>query len=796
VKKYNIHILFFIGLVFTSPVFSQLLTNTGQNPQQLVQNVLLGPGVTVSNIMYNGSPSAIGSFTANNTNLGIAEGIVMTTGTVINNGNGPQGPNNQAGCGMDNNMGGSTLLSSIIGGSPTFNAAILEFDFIPFSDTVRFQYVFGSDEYPEFAPPNNSGYNDVFGFFISGPGITGIQNIARLPTNGSIVSINNVNSITNSQFYTHNGDGNSAPYNNNPFYIQYDGYTKVLEAVSKVQCGQTYHLIIAIADVGDGQWDSGMFLEANSLRSQTPIDISYTVSRQLYNNPDWMAEGCVSATVTLTRQNNLSQSLTLPITTSGTATNGVDYTGVPNAVTFAPGQATVSFTLNALFDNIPEGIETVDLTFNLSDPCGNVTPYNINLFISDISELQVTINNPQVACPGQDIVLNATVSGGFNPYTYLWNTGATTPTINVSPTQSGFYSIIVRDDCLTTEAYDTVLVQVPQYLPLSIDLTDDITEICPFVPHVLTANVTGGSGIYTYNWRVKNNNLVIGTTNSLTVNPSSTTTYYIFVSDNCGSTAVDSVVYRITSPPLIVTVNLPIEICPGDSAFVYASASGGYGNYQFLWTHNGSTNTGTWVKPNQTRFYEVMVSDDCGTFSISGYAQVVVVRPIADFSIASQTLMEDLPISFQNTSQNAVTYQWLFSDGGSSAQIHATHTFDTAGIYYITLIAKDAKGCRDTITKQIVIKEEFYIYIPNTFIPDDDRFNNFFLGSFIGVAWIKMEVFNRWGESIYYTEDQNFRWDGKHKGKKVPDGTYIWKLIYKPNREIEQVMTGHINVLR
>lgn len=792
--KYLKHIILFFGLVCSFPFFAQLTTGTGQNPLELVQGVLLGPGVTVSNIMYNGSPSAIGSFSAVNTNLGIEQGIVMTTGTVINNGFGPQGPNNQAGCGMDNNFGGSTILSNIIGGAPTYNASILEFDFIPFSDTVRFKYVFGSDEYPEFAPPNNSGYNDVFGFFISGPGITGLQNIARLPTNGSIVSINNVNSITNSQFYTHNGDGNTAPYNNNPNFIQYDGFTKVLEAVSRVQCGQTYHLVIAIADVGDGQWDSGIFLEANSLRSQTPIDITYNLSKTFFSNPNWMAEGCVSSTVTLTRQSNLQQSLTVPIQISGTATNGVDYTGVPASIAFNPGQSTVSFTLEALYDNITEGNETLTLTFNLSDPCGNITPLVINLVIVDTDELQVNINNPAVSCPGQDIVLNATVTGGFFPYTYLWNTGTTTSSINVSPSQTGTYSIIVNDACLGNNAYDTVIVEVPLYLPLSIETSPDITEICPFVSKTLTAIVSGGSGNYTYLWRTSPTN-ILGTTNSINVNPSSTTTYYILVADNCGSIAVDSIIYTITSPPLIVTVNVPVEICPGDSAFVYASASGGFGNYQFLWTHNGATTTGVWVKPNFTRYYEVKVSDECGTFSISGFAQVVVVRPIADFSILSQTLMEDLPISFQNTSLNAVSYQWLFSDGGSSAQIHATHTFDTAGTYYITLIAKDNKGCRDTITKKITINEEFYIYIPNSFIPDGDRFNNFFLGSFVGVKSIKMEIFNRWGESIYYSEDMNFRWDGTYKGKRVKDGTYIWKLLYTPNREIEQLMTGHVNLI-
>ncbi len=790
------HITTVLGLVLAFPALSQLTTNTGQSPQALVENVLIGPGVLVSNIMYNGSPSAIGSFTGTGTNLGIDQGIVLTTGTVINNGSGPQGPNNQAGCGMDNNTGGSTILSNLIGGTTqTFNAAILEFDFIPFSDTVRFKYVFGSDEYPEFAPPNNTSYNDVFGFFISGPGITGLQNIARLPSNGSIVSINNVNSITNSQFYNFNGDGNAAPYNNNPFYIQYDGFTDVLEAVSRVQCGQTYHLVIAVADVGDGQWDSGIFLEANSLSSETPISVAHTISTQHFTNPDWLAEGCVSATVTLTREANLQSTLTIPVTIGGTASNGVDYTTIPNSVTFNPGQATVSFTIDAFFDDVTEGLETVNIIFQISDPCGNITPIGVNLFIQDIVSLQANISNPTVACPGENIQLNTTVSGGIGPYSYLWSTGETTSSISIAPNASGNYSIIVNDVCIGAAVYDTVFVQVPVYTPLVLAPIPDITEVCPFLPHTFTANVTGGTGVYTYSWRILNG-LNQGSTNSITVNPAATTTYVVTINDNCGASISDTIVYTITAPPLLVTVNPPIEICPGDSAMVYATASGGVGNYTYLWTHNGATTTATWVRPYFSGFYEVQVSDGCNTFSVSGFAPITVVRPIADFNILSQTLNEDLPISFQNTSINAVDYQWLFSDGGSSAEMHANHIFDTAGVYYITLIAEDAKGCKDTITKQIIIKEELYIYIPNTFIPDGDRFNNFFLGSFVGVAWIKLEVFNRWGQSVYYTEDMNFRWDGRYKGKKVQDGTYIWKLIYKPNREIEQLMTGHVNVLR
>jgi len=351
-------IIFFALLLFFGGR-CQLNTSVSMSPLGLVQNVLLGPGVTVSNISFNGSPTAIGAFAATGTNLGIAQGIVMTTGTVLNTGAGPQGPNNQAGAGMDNNMGGSAMLTGLLNGTQTYNAAILEFDFIPYSDTVLFKYVFGSDEYPEFAPPNSSGFNDVFGFFISGPGIIGIENIAKLPTNGSIVSINNVNSITNSSFFNFNGDGNSPPYNGNPFYIQYDGFTDVLEAVSKVQCGETYHLVIAIADVGDGEWDSGIFLQANSLSSQTPVSVDYVISDTLFNSPSIMAEGCVSSIITLSRQDNINSSLTIPIQVNGTATAILDYSGIPSSVTFLPGDSTISFTINALADLLTEGSETI-----------------------------------------------------------------------------------------------------------------------------------------------------------------------------------------------------------------------------------------------------------------------------------------------------------------------------------------------------------------------------------------------------------------------------------------------------
>jgi len=790
-KRLFIQHLFF-WIFFQASLYAQLQTNNSLNPQGLVQNVLLGNGVTVSNVSYNGSPAAIAQFTAANTTLGINSGIVLTTGTTLPNGDGPHGPNDTPGAGVDNNMGGFNLLSQAIQGTQTYNAAILEFDFVPYADTVRFKYVFGSDEYPEFAPPNNTTYNDVFGFFISGPGITGFQNIALLP-NGAVVSINNVNTITNPFYFVNNGDGNTAPYNQSPQYIQYDGFTKVLEAVSKVQCGQTYHLIIAIADVGDGQWDSGIFLEANSLSTLTPIEIDHTLSQQVFPNPDWMAEGCVSTNVTLTRQANLTQSLTIPVQLSGTATSGIDYNGVPASVTFQPGQTTVSFTIQSLTDALLEGLETLTLTFPITDPCGNVTPLVLDLWIQDNQPMQVTLSSSPPSCPGDPVTINSQISGGVQPYTYLWSTGQTTGSMTFTPSSTTTVWLEVTDACTGIPAYDTLVVNVPVFAPLSVVVSPDITEICPYVPATIGVQASGGSGQYAYLWSV--NTLLSGTTDSLLVNPGSSTTYLITVSDNCGNSVQDSVIYTILSPPLVLQMNGPFEICPGDSVDLLVTATGGYGTYYYNWSTTATT-PGITVAPQVSTSYFVQVSDECQTFSTTAVAVVQVVKPLANFYIATQNPMQGLPVQLTNASFNAWSYAWSFGDGNGSFLVNPTHVYTQPGAYEITLIATDQKGCVDSISKWIEIAPERYIYLPNSFTPDGDGLNEYFYGRFIGLLSARFYIFNRWGEEIFFSDQLNFVWNGEYEGVPVQDGTYSWYLIYEIEKGIYEDLSGHVNVIR
>jgi len=271
-------ILFALLLLLPFCVNAQLfVNNTTFTPADLVQNILLGNGVTVSNITFNGSAvnanafrDQAGFFSTNTipTNLGLTEGVILSTGkaTVAV---GPNNSNSTTDATAFPVEGDPDLLQLASGAIR--NKAVLEFDFVPTGNLLDFKFVFGSEEYPEYVA---SSYNDVFGFFLSGPGIAGpftngAINIAVIPSTTTPISINNVNGgFANGCPATLPGGANTAYYVNNcgGATIQYDGFTKdpvngVLTASAFVECGQVYHIKLAIANVGDNGFDSAVFLK-------------------------------------------------------------------------------------------------------------------------------------------------------------------------------------------------------------------------------------------------------------------------------------------------------------------------------------------------------------------------------------------------------------------------------------------------------------------------------------------------------------------------------------------------------
>lgn len=791
------NLFYILILLLGMDSYAQLSTTGGISPSNLVQNVLLGNGVSVSNITYNGSPGAIGSFTCGPQTMGLNSGIVITTGTIQNNGDGPQGPNNKNDAGTNNGYPGYPLLSNQIGpGATTFNAARLEFDFIPYSDTIRFRYVFGSEEYPEFV---GSDFNDVFGFFITGPGFPNPTNIARIPNSSDIVAINSVNGgnptsspqvpATNSQYYVSNNGGT---------VLQYDGYTKVLEAVARVECGQTYHLNMAIADVGDGIYDSGIFLEANSLSSNTPVEVSASLDKQAFSDPLKMAEGCVTATVKLRRTRNLGQSYSVTTNISGSATLNSDYTtNLPATVVFNPGDSVKTYVVTAIQDGVTEVEENILINFNILDPCGNQNTLNLELKIGDIEEVGVILNDQAVYCPGESVTLTPIPSGGVGPYTYQWNTGATSSSITVNPTTTTTYWVSVTDNCLQQSATDTMTLTVPVYPPLDVTTSPDVTVICPFVPDTLFAYPTGGTGVYTYTWR-ENNSLTIGLNEFVVVSPTNgVTSYQVMVTDECGTKDSAELIYNVTSPPLLTSTSPDQIVCPFESTDISVSSTGGWGNHYYLWELTGDTLNQITVSPEKSTFYTVKVWDDCNTFFVRDTVFIKVVKPLANFEIGSNNVIIGLPITFHNLTLNGSTYQWDFDNGDNSVLIHPNSTFDEPGFYDVQLIATDERGCVDTIVKSIEIRDEVYFYAPNAFTPDADRYNNYFEISTIGITDFFIQIYDRWGHVVYASKDKNFRWDGIDKRDNViKEGVYTYVVQYSTLYDIGLVQQGHVTLLK
>jgi hypothetical protein len=227
---------------------------TGNDSGIDLANTMLGSGISIFNVNYVGVSGQAGKFTDGlSAGIGIDSGILLTSGKaeLVTD------ENTRDNMARDNGTAGDATLDALSGKS-TLDANILEFDFT-FNDVgsgskdVYFNYVFGSDEYNEYV---NSRFNDVFAFFLDG------KNIALIPGSSEAVNIDNVNLGKNSALYNNNdlSDFGSAPY-----AFEYDGFTDVFQAQALgLDSTETHHIKLAIADSGDHDLDSGVFIQGGT----------------------------------------------------------------------------------------------------------------------------------------------------------------------------------------------------------------------------------------------------------------------------------------------------------------------------------------------------------------------------------------------------------------------------------------------------------------------------------------------------------------------------------------------------
>lgn len=626
----------FSFICLSSMVTAQMNVSTTapyNNPVHLVNNVLLGTGVTATNITFVGQSAQIGFF--NNglvgaPSLGLDSGVVISSGDV---GDIPPG-GNQPDVGQYAGPGDPDLLSiaQSVTSNPsastinsTQDGAFLEFDFTPVGDSIKFNFVFASEEYTTYI---NTAFNDIFAFFLSGPGITGPYaspvpfpngaiNLAQVPMTTTPITISSIHPGLNSQYYI----SNTTEANH-----EFNGFTTTISIAYPVQCGQTYHFKFAIADCQDDWLDTGVFLEASSFTSDELVQVDVTT----VTGDSAIIEGCAGAVLNFTRPDTTGQ-YTVHFNIGGNAINGVDYSPIADSVTFNAGQDTTSLTITALTDLIPEGQDTIIITVFTVNACGDTITSVGVIYILDLPDLQTLAPDTNLPCPLATLPISVIATGGPAPYTYSWTNsngnpiGGNSPTITVQGLQTDTFYVNVTDSCNLITVTDTIIVtlNIPQ---LTLTVPND-TTLCPGESITLTAVGGGGQPGYIYNWTPG------GNTQSITVSPTNTTSYIISMIDSCNTiTMFDTVVVNTDYTPMSLTID-PVEpVCIGELMTVSASVTDGRAAYSYNWTEGTNSFSGNpLLFPTSTPGIfnlNLIVTDNCGNQEIDNIDVEVIACQI------------------------------------------------------------------------------------------------------------------------------------------------------------------------
>lgn len=433
--------LLLLAILLPTTVWSQLEVTSGfpYTPENLVRTVFLGDGLEIIDVVYEGNGRSTGFFQGGEAGVGMERGILLSTGRAKGTFSQVDVENpgaDLADANMPELVNGDPDLATYLGNSGVSINDIARYTirFRPFGDSVRFRYVFASEEYPEFVC---SQFNDIFGFFLSGPGINGPFsnqgiNIARVPGTNLPVRINTVNGgqgsgsstdceLGNSAFYRDNENGTSAPV--------FDGMTTIFVAESAVQPCEEYVMKIIIADVGDGRLDSGVFLEAKSFEGNA-LDLDFT-NVSLDNG---MAEGCRDATLTFSRSGPAPENDTLRFNVFGSATPGVDYSPLPDRIIIPAGRDQISFTMAAFDDGLAEGTEEVKIALQR-------TTCKIDTFTLRITDNLLTtglLADSLIVCPGDTVSLDASLPVNFPPPAFFQSQD----TVMIASPSGGYSSFI------------------------------------------------------------------------------------------------------------------------------------------------------------------------------------------------------------------------------------------------------------------------------------------------------------------------------------------------------------------
>jgi len=552
-------------------------------------------------------------------------------------------------------------------------------------------------------------------------------------------------------------------------------------------------------------------LQATSITNIMPV------SSGVYYATATFAIGSVSCTTTGSNQINVvpvnpvivqptvsacePSNVQLTATSSGAAT--YSWTGPNN---FGAGFANPTF-----YNTTPtiSGVYTVVTSYNN----GALTCYNSNTTQLTVNPI-LTFTLPPYKQMCYDQLLNIPGPAGGTSYSWSSSTGFTSNTQNlnipnIQPNQSGTYTLDVSlGPCITRQK-----IQVDVLTPLAFTLTPQSRTICRGDSVKFVVGSTGGSQNYAYVW---NPPVFLGSpTGSVQYgHPLGTTIYNLTGYDiACPNYTVHhTFTVQVNQPPMPDLQLEKVQGCEPLCLFYNTKTQ----QEAAITTYNFG---GTKIMQADSFNYCL---DEPGTYNLKitslgkngctgnyDFPLPIVVwpKPHSDFGWSPDVV---------TTSNNQITFtplakygpvtsiNWMFTgtgiDGYDTTNLYyPIRVFENAGKYPIMLIQRTENGCVDSIIKFIDVVEDFNVFIPNSFTPNGDGLNDMFLVKGLGFKpeGYSMEIFDRWGHSLFFSKDFTKGWDGTAKGIQSQDGVYIYKIrAVGANGEGRKEYIGHVTLMK
>jgi gliding motility-associated-like protein len=510
------------------------------------------------------------------------------------------------------------------------------------------------------------------------------------------------------------------------------------------------------------------------------------------------ANGCVAVnTVNIAQPPALNTIMTgwTPVSCFGGSNGTANVQSSGGTAPYTYSWNTMPAQTNANATNMIAGMFTVTVTdANGCATIGTVT-------ITEPTPVLVTVSPGDTICPNQAFMLAAYGSGGTGSYSYNWspNLGnASSYTVYAAAPTTWTVSAVDANGC--TSAPLTIAADVFQFSPANLSVSSS-PSICAGASAQIFTSVNGNTGQLTWNWSIN----VFGP-GPHTVYPTQTTTYSVNVTNVCG--VVVPATTQVTVHPIPV-VTIDPQFASGCDAInlSFADTSASNAGCTYFWDF-GDNSTGTGANTNHDYAmggnYTVAVTVTspfgCSGTNSNQVTLIIYDSPLANFvsSSAVETIVEPT-FAFSNLcSGNTLGWLWDFGDTTTSTLASPTHTYARTGIYNVRLIAESFGGCMDTVEHLVEVTPEFTIFIPTAFTPNGDGINEAFYVYATEINTFNMQMFDRWGNLIFESDNLYEGWDGRANGGSeiAQQDVYVYKVFIKDFEGKQHKYTGSVTLLK